>query len=106
MTETLRGEKFRDTYLARIPLARWSDPHEAAKPICFLLSDAASYITGQRISANRSEEHTSELPSLMRISYAVFCLKKKKKTQYTYYHTSYLYKTLSSTQHTHDDLHT
>src|SRR3546814_20013201 len=47
MTETLRGEKFRDTYLARIPLARWSDPHEAAKPICFLLSDAASYITGQ-----------------------------------------------------------
>src|SRR3546814_2664192 len=31
----------------------------------------------------RSEEHTSELQSLMRISYAVFCLKKKKK-QYIY----------------------
>src|SRR3546814_7455817 len=31
----------------------------------------------------RSEEHTSELQSLMRISYAVFCLKKKKKKQYT-----------------------
>src|SRR3546814_1048084 len=30
----------------------------------------------------RSEEHTSELQSLMRISYAVFCLKKKKKTQH------------------------
>src|SRR3546814_1277443 len=30
----------------------------------------------------RSEEHTSELQSLMRISYAVFCLKKKKNTQY------------------------
>src|SRR3546814_3192870 len=29
----------------------------------------------------RSEEHTSELQSLMRISYAVFCLKKKKLTQ-------------------------
>src|SRR3546814_10528890 len=29
----------------------------------------------------RSEEHTSELQSLMRISYAVFCLKKKKKKQ-------------------------
>src|SRR3546814_9263826 len=29
------------------------------------------------IAANRSEEHTSELQSLMRISYAVFCLKKK-----------------------------
>src|SRR3546814_7544859 len=31
-------------------------------------------------STRRSEEHTSELQSLMRISYAVFCLKKKKKT--------------------------
>src|SRR3546814_2810852 len=31
--------------------------------------------------AIRSEEHTSELQSLMRISYAVFCLKKKKKRQ-------------------------
>src|SRR3546814_9734067 len=30
----------------------------------------------------RSEEHTSELQSLMRISYAVFCLKKKKKQYY------------------------
>src|SRR3546814_4639566 len=30
--------------------------------------------------AGRSEEHTSELQSLMRISYAVFCLKKKKQT--------------------------
>src|SRR3546814_9617247 len=33
--------------------------------------------------AARSEEHTSELQSLMRISYAVFCLKKKKKTKPT-----------------------
>src|SRR3546814_1332918 len=32
---------------------------------------------------NRSEEHTSELQSLMRISYAVFCLKKKKKDKTT-----------------------
>src|SRR3546814_10569759 len=32
-------------------------------------------------AANRSEEHTSELQSLMRISYAVFCLKKKKPIQ-------------------------
>src|SRR3546814_6855195 len=31
--------------------------------------------------AERSEEHTSELQSLMRISYAVFCLKKKKQTK-------------------------
>src|SRR3546814_5218191 len=33
------------------------------------------------LDAARSEEHTSELQSLMRISYAVFCLKKKKKHQ-------------------------
>src|SRR3546814_9929733 len=37
--------------------------------------------SGRRLAgaAQRSEEHTSELQSLMRISYAVFCLKKKKK---------------------------
>src|SRR3546814_10770500 len=35
----------------------------------------------------RSEEHTSELQSLMRISYAVFCLKKKKSTQRSTHHT-------------------
>src|SRR3546814_5867395 len=40
-----------------------------------------------RIRAERSEEHTSELQSLMRISYAVFCLKKKKKQEYTQTHT-------------------
>src|SRR3546814_5437381 len=34
------------------------------------------------LDALRSEEHTSELQSLMRISYAVFCLKKKKKIQH------------------------
>src|SRR3546814_2633417 len=38
---------------------------------------------GERLNASsRSEEHTSELQSLMRISYAVFCLKKKKKNKY------------------------
>src|SRR3546814_4964441 len=34
-----------------------------------------------RVLTLRSEEHTSELQSLMRISYAVFCLKKKKKNR-------------------------
>src|SRR3546814_1676608 len=45
-----------------------------------------------RKSWNRSEEHTSELQSLMRNSYAVFCLKKKKyNTKYiqTEYHTTH-----------------
>src|SRR3546814_6777330 len=36
-----------------------------------------------RIVARRSEEHTSELQSLMRISYAVFCLKKKNSLMHT-----------------------
>src|SRR3546814_3358846 len=36
---------------------------------------------GVEVHARRSEEHTSELQSLMRISYAVFCLKKKKRMQ-------------------------
>src|SRR3546814_1034485 len=40
---------------------------------------------GGHLQARRSEEHTSELQSLMRISYAVFCLKKKK----TYNTTSF-----------------
>src|SRR3546814_6574418 len=39
-------------------------------------------------NALRSEEHTSELQSLMRISYAVFCLKKKKTTKHTL-HSNY-----------------
>src|SRR3546814_2868966 len=43
----------------------------------------------QGASIDRSEEHTSELQSLMRISYAVFCLKKKKNNE----HQSKNYKT-------------
>src|SRR3546814_10357013 len=37
-------------------------------------------ILGAQVDERRSEEHTSELQSLMRISYAVFCLKKKNNT--------------------------
>src|SRR3546814_5316157 len=45
------------------------------------------WIEGGHVLINgqpRSEEHTSELQSLMRISYAVFCLKKKKKTAHSH----------------------
>src|SRR3546814_7359151 len=50
-----------------------------AGPSCFLTETTKSCATTwRRCSAgNRSEEHTSELQSLMRISYAVFCLKKQ-----------------------------
>src|SRR3546814_1866013 len=49
----------------------------ALVPLLGLLSSVAlvCYVSASR---HRSEEHTSELQSLMRISYAVFCLKKKK----------------------------
>src|SRR3546814_2844518 len=40
---------------------------------------AAGGVGRNHVAVARSEEHTSELQSLMRISYAVFCLKKKKK---------------------------
>src|SRR3546814_3602188 len=60
-------------------------------------SDATDPDRARRfVAAKRSEEHTSELQSLMRISYAVFCLKKKKRNEIliqvtTYYdHNSHL----------------
>src|SRR3546814_6711827 len=51
---------------------------------CFWSSQSAQLRTQREgnESAPRSEEHTSELQSLMRISYAVFCLKKNKNLQY------------------------
>src|SRR3546814_1116378 len=47
----------------------------------FLGGDQSAIVcaTGDGVIDARSEEHTSELQSLMRISYAVFCLKKKKQ---------------------------
>src|SRR3546814_4139186 len=51
-------------------------PRDGAAPE----GDAGAYLRDARRAASRSEEHTSELQSLMRISYAVFCLKKKIST--------------------------
>src|SRR3546814_4940356 len=55
------------------PSARIPSPTPIAAP----RGDLAQFLAASYPS--RSEEHTSELQSLMRISYAVFCLKKKKK---------------------------
>src|SRR3546814_1295866 len=44
------------------------------------IAERASAVASTLKSIKRSEEHTSELQSLMRISYAVFCLKKKNRT--------------------------
>src|SRR3546814_6409635 len=74
-TDTL----FPYTTLFRSPVAK---DLEHAQPHC--PSDPARHRRPDRERgarrAGRSEEHTSELQSLMRISYAVFCLKKKKKS--------------------------
>src|SRR3546814_2100509 len=61
-------------HVHRLAPARGTDVHKAA---------------GRLRQSNRSEEHTSELQSLMRTSYAVFCLKKKQQTLTTcYYHVT------------------
>src|SRR3546814_3056082 len=62
-------------------------PAEAERPADGHAPEAVPLVRHRRIACRRdaerhpgrSEEHTSELQSLMRISYAVFCLKKKKK---------------------------
>src|SRR3546814_4322892 len=57
------------------PQSSASASSPAPATILMLVKDAAN---GASAATARSEEHTSELQSLMRISYAVFCLKKKK----------------------------
>ncbi|PHQ70309.1 MAG: 3-oxoacyl-ACP reductase [Sneathiella sp.] len=52
MTETIRSGKFRDRVLSQVPMGRFSDPDEVSQPVCFLLSQASSYITGQHLSVN------------------------------------------------------
>src|SRR3546814_5449553 len=60
-------------------------PENVVPAALFLVSEDAP--TNMIVGAGaRSEEHTSELQSLMRISYAVFCLKKKKKRTQQYKH--------------------
>lgn len=51
MTETLKQE-IKDSYLKAIPLARLGDPKEIAESVAFLLSDSASYITGETLRVN------------------------------------------------------
>ena len=53
MTEKIRtDERFRETYLARIPLGRWAEPEEIAPVFVFFASDAARYVTGQVLAAD------------------------------------------------------
>src|SRR3546814_9423218 len=69
------------------------------------LARLAQLLAARRLSRRRSEEHTSELQSLMRISYAVFCLKKKR--QYNNIQTTYrTQERTTNTTHTHNQTQT
>ena len=52
MTEVIRSDKFRDGVMRQVPMGRFSSPEEVSQPVCFLLSEGASYITGQHLSVN------------------------------------------------------
>src|SRR3546814_6517961 len=61
------------------PFTEWSALNRSTFAIAVLKLSRESMSRAPNV-CSRSEEHTSELQSLMRISYAVFCLKKKIKT--------------------------
>src|SRR3546814_3616307 len=76
--------------LQHLPCAYWSMESASSNGVDHCLKGPAdamldrldavlNHAVAERMIADRSEEHTSELQSLMRISYAVFCLKKKNK---------------------------
>src|SRR3546814_4868039 len=73
-----RGAAFSQDVAAALKAAGWEAATEVA--LTKLLGQGFGRNGDVDVLAWRSEEHTSELQSLMRISYAVFCLKNKKKT--------------------------
>src|SRR3546814_1342283 len=74
-------ERYEEKVIASGGQVHWAptaeDAVKAVLDICRRVD--ARVVTKGKSMISRSEEHTSELQSLMRISYAVFCLKKKKK---------------------------
>src|SRR3546814_1232918 len=75
----LRRNVFADRAQVALLGGQWRDAG-AARVRALLLRGRPVRGLPARLAGRRSEEHTSELQSLMRISYAVFCLKKKKNT--------------------------
>src|SRR3546814_4741160 len=70
-----RGDAIKGTVRRRI--------ENLIAPYC---GNALGFVFRNDVHIRRSEEHTSELQSLMLISYAVFCLKKKNTTHHNSYH--------------------
>src|SRR3546814_3618452 len=68
--------------ICRVPSGYFSQTPWYTLPFHLCRFRVRSIRRGYFLGQFRSEEHTSELQSLMRISYAVFCLKKKKKLNY------------------------
>src|SRR3546814_5421192 len=86
----------RDAAVARVNVAKASLAETQARNGRL---DIRAPAAGLVLTRDRSEEHTSELQSLMRISYAVFCLKKKKITPQTLAQTIYSINNNSQHQH-------
>src|SRR3546814_2499254 len=70
-------------YVVHLNIEPLTDQAVWPVPWANALTDHGSYGVAEGMFQGRSEEHTSELQSLMRISYAVFCLKKKTTTNNT-----------------------
>src|SRR3546814_3735148 len=79
--EAVEGVVLEDLRVERlVPHRVGDDQVEAFEGVAVAVLGVAHRVAAQHF---RSEEHTSELQSLMRISYAVFCLKKKNRVQTT-----------------------
>src|SRR3546814_2441109 len=85
-TTLFRSARAADTILVQLRRARGQPAAHRIQPIGAVaallhIAGTARLQQHQHVTHTRSEEHTSELQSLMRISYAVFCLKKKTTQQ-------------------------
>src|SRR3546814_2838362 len=90
MIGSMKGRAIVAAAVAVLPTAAWAHPGHGEQGSAFLAGLQHPLTGFDHMAAMlmvglwaRSEEHTSELQSLMRISYAVFCLKKKKKNTVT-----------------------
>src|SRR3546814_1079160 len=93
--EYMEGTKIRAAFVSTNSISQggqpailWNKMHALGAQINFAYRTFNWENSGNKQA--RSEEHTSELQSLMRISYAVFCLKKKNKNQQTTHTTANL----------------